>query len=142
MSKSPIHRVVVAAMIENDRGELLVAQRPQGKWGAGKWEFPGGKLEEGEDPKAALHRECEEELGVSLEDLNIFDVICHQYDKDMPSIVLLFFTAKIKSGEARPLDGGAIEWSSVDRLLEYDWLEADWPIVHKWIKLHETKKET
>ncbi len=126
----PHHRVVVAAMLE-DGDRILAAQRPPGGWGAGKWEFPGGKLELGEDPRAALARECREELGVEVEAGDVFDVAAHSY-ADGLSVVLLFIRCRIVSGQPAPIEVGDIRWVNADEIMQLDWLEADWPIVEKW----------
>ncbi len=131
MAKSdPHHRVVVAAMIERD-GLILAAQRPAGGWGAGKWEFPGGKLELGEDPRAAVIRECREELGVEVEPREVFDVAAHSY-ADGLSVVLLFIRCRIISGGITPIGVADARWVDANEILGLDWLEADWPIVKKW----------
>lgn len=129
MKDDPRHRVAVAAVIERD-GRLLVHQRPPGGWGAGQWEFPGGKLEPGEDPRDAIVRECEEELGVTVVPGAIDEVVCHKYP-DLGSIVLLFIRARIVEGAPEPqaLEGGAIAWSEPHELERFDWVEADWPYV-------------
>jgi 8-oxo-dGTP diphosphatase len=117
-------------MIERD-GLILAAQRPPGGWGAGKWEFPGGKLEMGEDPRAALVRECREELGVVIEPGEVFDVAAHSY-ADGLSVVLLFIRCRVFSGEPQPIEVADTRWVNANEILQLDWLEADWPIVEKW----------
>jgi len=132
-STDPHHRVVVAAMIERD-GLMLAAQRPPGGWGAGKWEFPGGKLEVGEDPRAALVRECHEEMGIHVEAGDTFDVVAHCY-ADGLSVVLLFFQCRILSGEPQAIEVADVRWVNAEEIMELDWLEADWPIVEKWRRM-------
>lgn len=125
------HTLVVAAVIRRGH-EILLHQRPAGGWGAGRWEFPGGKVEPGEQPREALIRECREELGVEVELAAPIDLIAHSYP-DGKSVTLAFFEARLvdETVEPQPLDGGALEWSSGPALLAYDWLEADWPIVER-----------
>lgn len=129
MTFSARHKVVVAAIIERD-GDFLLHQRPPGSWGAGQWEFPGGKLEATEPPEEAVKRECREELGVEVQVGRIDEVIHHTYD-DHGSLLILFYRAKIVSGEPRALLGGAIDFAAGKELLEYDWLPADWPLVER-----------
>ncbi|MBI5155604.1 (deoxy)nucleoside triphosphate pyrophosphohydrolase [Candidatus Poribacteria bacterium] len=126
MSSDPRHKVVVAAVIELG-GKLLLHQRPPGKWGAGKWELPGGKVENDEDPRRALERECLEELGVIVSAGAIYEVLSHHYD-GLGSVILLFIRAVIVTGEPQALDGGAIAWAGALELSGYDWLEADLPL--------------
>lgn len=130
MSATPLHKVVVAAMIERD-GLVLCHRRPEGGWGAGMWEFPGGKVEEGEDPRDAVRRECMEELGVEVEPGEIFDVVMHRYD-DVGSVLLVFVRARIAAGEPRALEGGALLWADGAAAAELAWLPADVPIVEAW----------
>ena len=73
--------LVVAAALINERGEFLLAQRPPDKRLAGKWEFPGGKVEAGESPEMALTREIREELGITIESQHMqpFWFLSHDY---------------------------------------------------------------
>ncbi len=134
-AKPLLHRVVVAAIIQNHKGEILAAQRPPGKWGAGKWEFPGGKVEQGETPRQALQRECMEELGMEILPGCIFDVLTFSYPDqphDQPhGLVLIFIQCQHVAGEPKPLDGQEFRWVQTQELPTLDWLEADWPIVHQ-----------
>ncbi|MDK2971164.1 MAG: 8-oxo-dGTP diphosphatase [Candidatus Sumerlaeota bacterium] len=126
-SGGPRHKVVVAAIIEH-AGRILVCQRRVGDWGAGKWEFPGGKLEVGENPRLALERECEEELGVIARAGAVYDVVHHTY-ADLGPVLLLFIKVEIVSGEPSPVEVAAFDWSRPEDLAKYDWLPADEPIV-------------
>lgn len=131
MDESTSLILVVAAVIRRGH-EILLHQRPAGGWGAGRWEFPGGKVEPGEQPREALARECREELGVEIEVRTPIDLIAHTYP-DGKSVTLAFFDAVLvdPAAEPRALEGGALEWSGGAALLAYDWLEADWPIVER-----------
>lgn len=106
--------VIVAAgvLIEGDR--VLVSRRKSGAHLAGLWEFPGGKVEAGEDPRAALRRELEEELGVVARVGEIVDVTFHRYEDADKSVLLLFFDAALEDGSPPPraLDVAEIAWSS------------------------------
>lgn len=129
MADGPRHKVVVAAMIERG-GKILAHRRPEGGWGAGMWEFPGGKVEEHEDPREALRRECREELGVEVEAGKVFDVASHRYDDG--SVLLLFIWARILEGDPKPLTGGELLWADTKAAAELPWLPADVPIVQAW----------
>lgn len=121
-------RVAAAALIDA-RSRVLVAQRPAGKSFAGQWEFPGGKLEPGESPEAALVRELAEELSITVAaaDLAPLVTIRHPYpDFDLEMIV---FTATHWTGTPRGAEGQAIRWATVATLAGLDMPPADVPIV-------------
>ncbi len=114
---------VVAAAMFNQRGEVLVAQRPIGKALAGRWEFPGGKMHGGESQSAALRRELAEELGVELKAHRHVLSTTHRYPDRQ--VTLHFHLAEQFDGEARSLDQQALRWLPVDALGGVDILEAD-----------------
>jgi 8-oxo-dGTP diphosphatase len=116
-------QIVVAAVIERE-GLVLIGQRKPGKWHALKWEFPGGKVEPGEAPTAALARELEEELGVSGEIGECIADFEFQYPGRSP-IRLIFFGVTRFSGQIQNREYHDLRWEKRDRLLEYDFLEGD-----------------
>lgn len=119
---------VVAALIVRD-GKLMIAQRPDGKHMAGKWEFPGGKIERGETPEQALERELLEELGVKTETGRIYHAIHHTYpDKD---VLLLFYRSRIVEGEPKPIEEADLRWIGERELRAFDWAEADHPLIDR-----------
>jgi 8-oxo-dGTP diphosphatase len=130
MQTEPRHKVVVAGIIRDERGRYLLCQRPLGGWGAGKWEFPGGKLEVGEHPAAALQRECREELNVEVEVGPVVELVSHTYP-GMDPVLLIFLEARIVLGEPSAVGVGALAWEPVERLGLYDWLEADLPVIRE-----------
>lgn len=85
---------VVAAIIENSLGEILLAQRPPGKRMAGFWEFPGGKLESGETPEMALVREIREELNMEIEFKRRLGVFHHERDESGLQLHVFVVAAK------------------------------------------------
>ena len=112
---------VVAALAAKE-GRLLIAQRPMGRHMGGKWEFPGGKLEKGETPEAALRRELNEELGVDADIGPIRAAIPYSYpEKD---VLLLFYVARLM-GEPKPIDEAALAWVTPDELAGYDLAPVD-----------------
>ncbi|MFE5971463.1 (deoxy)nucleoside triphosphate pyrophosphohydrolase [Streptomyces sp. NPDC056460] len=118
--------VVVVAGALYDRGRLLAARRSAPVELAGRWELPGGKLEPGESPEAALVRELREELGVEVEP---GERIPGEWPLK-PGYVLWVWTARLLSGEPRPLeDHGALRWLTRSELDSVDWLDQDRPAV-------------
>ena len=112
---------VVAALAERD-GKLLIARRPDDRHMGGKWEFPGGKLERGELPEAALQRELMEELDARSEIGSIAAAIPYSYpEKD---VLLLFYRARLLD-EPKPVDEAALAWVRPEELLRYDLAPVD-----------------
>ena len=118
---------VVAGALFDARGRVLIAQRPPGKHMAGGWEFPGGKVEPGEEPRAGLVRELREELGIDVHEAAPLIAYEHQYPQRR---VLLDLWVIIRySGEPRPLDAPALQWAAIDDLERVGLLEADRPMI-------------
>ena len=123
--------VIVAAAIIAEAGRVLLTQRKRGSHLEGLWEFPGGKVEEGEDPKAALARELREEVGIDAEVGDIVDVTFHRYGaKD---VLLLFYAAKPRDGSppAVARDVAAIEWAGLEALDEARFPPADVAVLRR-----------
>jgi 8-oxo-dGTP diphosphatase len=110
--------IVVAAAVVVENGRVLVTQRKEGSHLAGKWEFPGGKVREGEDPRDALARELREELGIVVRAGDIVDVTFHRYEEENKAVLLLFFAAERTehSPAPRPLDVAAFRWAGKEDL--------------------------
>jgi 8-oxo-dGTP diphosphatase len=126
-SSGPVIHVVAAAVIDG-AGRVLIAQRPVGKHMAGGWEFPGGKLEPGEERVAGLARELREELGISLTGMpRPLIRVRHAYPSR--EVLLDIWVVKRYSGEARGLDGQALRWCTQHELEAAELLPADRPIV-------------
>lgn len=119
------------------QGKILAAQRSLSMDLPGKWEFPGGKVEEEEDPQSCLIREIKEELAVDIEIVEALSPSKYAYPSK--SIELIPFTAIWKSGEIQLSEHEQVIWLNKKDLLSVDWAEADLPIVHelqeKWVKL-------
>lgn len=105
--------VVLAAIVENEGGEILVTRRPAGTHLEGLWEFPGGKCEPGESHEACLARELREELDVASEIGDEVLVTEHEYDE---RIVRLYFRAARINGDPKPMIGQEIRWVARDEL--------------------------
>ena len=118
--------VVAGALFDAD-GRVLIAQRPPGKVLAGRWEFPGGKLNDGEAAFDGLVRELGEELGVTVHAAERLIRYPHAY-RDR-TVWLDLWTVSAWSGEPQGLDGQAFKWVAPARLHEEDILEADRPMI-------------
>jgi 8-oxo-dGTP diphosphatase len=106
---------------------VLIAQRPVGSHLAGGWEFPGGKVEPGEQPRNALIRELEEELGILVYEATQLITYEHQYPHRR--ILLDLWAVNRYSGEPQPLDAPALQWAAIDDLQRLGLLEADLPMI-------------
>ncbi|GAA5482138.1 (deoxy)nucleoside triphosphate pyrophosphohydrolase [Haloferula sargassicola] len=122
---------VVAGLIEDDHGRLLACRRPPGKHLAGKWEFPGGKIEPGESPAAALVRELREELGITVEPHTPLTPVVHDYGRG--AIRLIPISCRIVEGLPHPHEHDRIEWCDRGQLAGLDLAEADRPILAEWL---------
>ena len=127
MSLKTVH-VSAVALIDVD-GRVLIAQRPEGKSMAGLWEFPGGKIEEGETPEQALIRELHEELGIETWEscLAPLTFASHTYE-DFHLLMPLFACRKWK-GTPQSREGQALKWVRVNNLGDYPMPPADEPLI-------------
>ncbi|MDE3080361.1 MAG: (deoxy)nucleoside triphosphate pyrophosphohydrolase [Paracoccaceae bacterium] len=125
---SRIVLVSAVALIDVD-GRVLLAQRPEGKSLAGLWEFPGGKVEPGESPEAALIRELHEELGIETwkSCLAPLTFASHAYD-DFHLLMPLFACRKWE-GTPRGREGQVLKWARVSELRDYPMPPADEPLI-------------
>ena len=118
---------VVAAALFDERGAVLIAQRPEGKHMAGWWEFPGGKVAQGETDADALVRELREELGIESRVNKLLTTMSHEYPDRIVDLVL--WHASIASGVPRGLDGQQLQWVSCQSLGNVGLLPADLPLI-------------
>jgi len=119
-------RVVAALIIKDDR--ILACQRTRHQAMPLKWEFPGGKIEDGEQPRDAMRRELEEELGIAAEVGAEVARIVHQYPGG-GAVELRFFEVRSYRGEIENRIFREIRWATRQELLELDFLEADLGLV-------------
>jgi 8-oxo-dGTP diphosphatase len=124
---------VVAAGIVIEGRKVLLSRRKKGSHLAGLWEFPGGKAEPGEDPRAALERELVEELGIETRAGEIVDVTFHRYDDADKSVLLLFFEATREPGspEPRAVDVAEVAWFDLEALAPLSFPPADVAVLAK-----------
>lgn len=124
----PLVLVAAAALIDRDN-RVLIAQRPAGKPMAGLWEFPGGKVHDGETPEQALVRELDEELGIEVCDtcLAPLTFASHRY----PDFHLLMplFLCRNWEGDIVAREGQALKWVRASRMSEYPMPPADLPLI-------------
>jgi 8-oxo-dGTP diphosphatase len=121
-------KLVVAALVR-EGGRILMSRRRPDQAMPNLWEFPGGKVEPGEHPEAALRREVREELGCDLEIDRIEEVVFHAYaDFDL---YMLVYAGRIAAGAPRAVEVAEIAWVEAARLPELDLLPADYPLARK-----------
>src|SRR5450432_3710195 len=118
-------KLVVAALVRRE-GRVLVSRRRADQPMPLLWEFPGGKVEPGEDPVVALAREVREELGCGVRVGRIHDVVFHAYEAF--DLVMLVYACEISDGTPRAVQVAEIEWVTVTRLPELELLPADYPL--------------
>lgn len=123
--------IVVSAAVLIEERRVLLTQRKSGTHLAGAWEFPGGKVEPDEDPKAALVRELREEIGVAAEVGEIVEVTFHRYPSK--SVLLLFYEVKLAEGSPRPqaIDVAALRWVAASELRDEELPPADVAVLGK-----------
>ncbi len=119
-------RVVAAIIIQ--KGRILVCQRSRHQTMPLKWEFPGGKIEEGEHPVQAIYRELQEELGINAEIGDEVSRIVHEYPNGT-RVELRFFLVQEYQGELQNIIFRDIQWADRGQLPSFDFLEADRELV-------------
>ncbi|PLX98625.1 MAG: (deoxy)nucleoside triphosphate pyrophosphohydrolase [Desulfuromonas sp.] len=125
------HPLIVTAAVIRKEGQILLTRRPAGKRDAGKWEFPGGKLGPNESPEDGLQRELLEELNLPARIGKIYQVVHHIYD--WGAVLLLFYDCHPLSDKIENRDVAEHRFVLLDKLAEYDILEADWPVINQLI---------
>lgn len=120
-------RIEVTGAVLTDGNRVLAARRGPGRSLAGYWEFPGGKVEEGESPHESLSRELREELlcAVSVGD----HITTTEHEYDFATIVLSTYFCKLLDGEPQLTEHEEVRWVSADKLHELEWAPADIPAV-------------
>ena len=125
---APTILVAAVALVDKD-GRVLLAQRPPGKAMAGLWEFPGGKVDPGETPDAALIRELKEELAIDVSErcLAPFTFASHRYDDF--HLLMPLYLCRVWDGMVQPLEGQKLAWVRPVRMADYPMPPADKPLV-------------
>jgi 8-oxo-dGTP diphosphatase len=124
----PVVLVVAVALVDVD-GRVLLAQRPAGKAMAGLWEFPGGKVQPGEAPEAALIRELKEELGIDVTEgcLAPLSFASHRYETF--HLLMPLYVCRRWQGQAAAREGQSLAWVRPQKLDHYAMPPADKPLV-------------
>ena len=121
--------ILVVAGVLSENGKVLVTRRPAGSHLAGLWAFPGGKVEDGEAPEAALVRELREELGIDVRVDRILEVVHHAYPER--TVLLLFYAVTRTAGEPRDLEVAAHRWVALADLRNDEFPPADAHLLEK-----------
>ena len=120
--------VSAVALIDID-GRVLLAQRPEGKSMAGLWEFPGGKVEQGETPETALIRELHEELGIETWQSCLAPLTFASHSYDDFHLLMPLFACRKWEGTPKPREGQTLKWVRGNELRDYPMPAADIPLI-------------
>lgn len=124
----PIVLVSAAALVDPD-GRVLIAQRPEGKSMAGLWEFPGGKVKDGETPEFALMRELEEELGIETRPTCFYPIAFASHSYEDFYLLMPLFVCRMWRNVPRAHEHAAVKWVRANDLGDYEMPAADVPLV-------------
>ena len=122
-------QIISIAIVQNEHKKLLISRRQKGQHLAGKWEFPGGKVEQGEALEIAMLRELKEEVGLTATQYSLFDSLSFQYDE--VNLNLHFYLVTAYQGEAASLEGQQIKWVTAAELNQYDFPKANLTVINK-----------
>ncbi len=128
MSSPPILLVSAVALVDAD-DRVLLARRPAGKPMAGLWEFPGGKLHEGETPEAALIRELREELAIDTVESCLAPIAFASHTYDDFHLLMPLFVCRVWHGTPQPREGQELAWVRPRDMTKYPMPPADTPLV-------------
>lgn len=128
MEKIPTMIVVAAALVDGE-GRVLLQQRAPGRSMAGLWEFPGGKVEPGELPEAALIRELEEELGIDADSTCLAPAAFASAPLGDRHLILLLYICRKWQGIPAPLDASALQWVRPNEMVSLPMPPADRPLI-------------
>ena len=124
----PVVLVVAVALVDVD-GRVLIAQRPEGKAMAGLWEFPGGKVDEGETPEMALIRELQEEIGIDVTENCLAPLTFASHAYETFHLLMPLYVCRVWDGTVTPREGQRLKWVRPLDLKNYPMPPADVPLV-------------
>jgi 8-oxo-dGTP diphosphatase len=127
-AERPLVLVAACALVDAD-GRVLIARRPDGKAMAGLWEFPGGKVEPGEPPEAALIRELREELSIDVTEACLAPLTFASHAYDGFHLLMPLYVCRRWRGEVRPTEAPEVKWVRPMRLRDYPMPPADLPLI-------------
>jgi 8-oxo-dGTP diphosphatase len=128
MNQKKMLLVVAVALVDAD-GRVLLAQRPPGKSMAGLWEFPGGKVHEGETPEAALIRELHEELGIDVKESCLAPLTFASHSYEQFHLLMPLYVCRRWEGTVQGREGQSLTWVRPTRLADYPMPPADKPLI-------------
>ena len=131
--QKPLHVVVAVIIPQGMQRHVLIAKRPKGKFLEGLWEFPGGKVEPGETPEIALKRELKEELNIDIGSMQPFLQLIHEYVEY--SVFLDIWLVTKFYGEPQGLENQIFQWIPLNHLRNYQFPDANLPILEKLEKI-------
>ena len=121
--------LVAAVALIDAEGRVLLAQRPEGKSMAGLWEFPGGKVEPGETPEAALVRELQEELGIDTWESCLAPLTFASHSYEDFHLLMPLFACRKWNGIVTAQEGQKLAWARANQLRDYEMPPADIPLI-------------
>jgi len=128
LTEKPLLLVVACALVDADR-RVLIAQRPEGKSMAGLWEFPGGKVEAGETPEAALIRELREELGIETKEACLAPISFASHAYESIHLLMPLYVCRKWQGTPQAREHIALKWVRPQALRDYPMPPADEPLI-------------
>lgn len=127
----PAHTLlVVAAILINEKNEILLTQRPEGKSLAGLWEFPGGKIEPDESPEEALVRELKEEIGIKAQEEDLIPFYFASQATEKFHLLMPLYALRKWEGTVTSCENQQYHWSALEKMTELDVIPADIPLIH------------
>ncbi len=126
----PVILVAAAALVDS-KGRVLLAQRPEDKPMAGLWEFPGGKVEKGENPEFTIMRELKEELGIETRECCFSPIGFASHAYEDFHLLMPLFICRVWKGEIKAMENQKFAWALPQDMYDYPMPEADIPLIYQ-----------